>query len=251
MAKKKCARPFGDLALLRSDPNMRLIFVDESYQKNNLGVCMVSIDAALYSKLKMTHIEILDAHNWRHKEDIEFKAAEIFSSTKGDKSVNIEERKEIAYLLMENTIAVKNARMDIFFARKKIEAKKRWEFYYEIVPLMLSESLKRKARRKEHHKNLCQIFLDGFEGKREDKERKKKFRREIASIVKKRKFTFFEDIFYVKSTIYCVGIIYADLIAYFKMQYDEGDWDDERKKEAVESFIEKLPEINIVNSENN
>ena len=223
---------------------MRLIFVDESYQNGVFGVCMVSINVSKYYELKESYLECLNLYRWNHEEDIEFKASDIYSKSKGDVSVDINSRVRIVNWLMEGSKSIKSSKMELLFSSKKIAHKDCWNFYYEIVPKMLEKTLSGKHKKgRGRHKNICSIFLDKLGSERKNA----MFEKKMAEIIKTRRFIFFENIFYVDSSVYTLGIVYADLIVHLKLKQELNLESDTRKKKNIEFFLKKLPIIKRIN----
>jgi len=95
---------------------MKFIFIDETTNKRKkdfYGICGVSIDDYFYSRIAQDVSQLFKDAGWNL--DFEFKGRFLFSSTKGDPTVTIEERIEIANQMVALNVARKNARLQAIF----------------------------------------------------------------------------------------------------------------------------------------
>lgn len=201
---------------------MLFVFVDESFCSENKGkdpsgyysIAMVVINSHKYNALKRDYLEILDSYKWPHSLDTEFKASDIFSSKKCPSNICVEQKIDMVEKFIDQMTSEKNRNMKIYFFYKKINNESLGiETYIENVPKLLKKAISgcKTSGKNADAKNGCAIFVDDFESAERDKQ---KLRKNIASTLQKAGLVFFEDIFRTKSTIYTLGIMYADLAAY-------------------------------------
>lgn len=228
---------------------MYLVFIDETRFNDMFCVSMVIINSTKYAKLKREYLGVFEKYGWKHDmDDSEFKGNVIFSSTKPEvsKDITVSIRIDICNELLEHVVGKKNKRMDvIFFSHKIKEGESQWKTYFDVVPKLLEKKLK-KASNMKGGKNCVAIFCDNFEERGNYKEEFLKMRKEIATILKSKNLTFFEEIFFYPSTSYTMGITYADIIGYLTAKDNFGNERIEKKKEAVEKLL-----ANINNIKNN
>ena len=97
---------------------MKFIFIDETanprVNKDFYGVCAVAVDATKYSGLTNDFYKCMKKYGWSDEE--EFKGRFLFSSTKGDKSVAIEDRIKLARELISLNVSTQNARLTPVFS---------------------------------------------------------------------------------------------------------------------------------------
>ncbi len=232
---------------------MILIFIDESFcreQENGknppgyYSIAMVAINSDKYNDLKSEYLTILNKYEWPHSMDIEFKASQLFSNTKtSEDTINSSQKIEMVERFIDKTTSKHNRKIKIYFSYRKIDKENAGrDFYIENVPIMLKKALKDgKARgSRASVKNVCAVFADDFDTSNANK---KKLRKDIASAIKSTKFSFFEDIFYTKSTVYTLGLMYADLAAYILFKNKGIIPIDDRKKQVINTLGNKLQEL--------
>lgn len=199
---------------------MKIIFIDECCEdikscsgektRCNLYICAIVIVDRQYSKLKKQWVKILSDTHWQHKsgEEIEFKSSKILARNYG--GVNKETRIKIAKTLIESSSATQNNNFQYYVMEIKNIEKGEWKKYYcRNVPNFIKKIKKNSTL----SKNLVQINLDSFDRNRM-KEAIESMRRDFATNLSEKGFIFFEDINFINSTIYTLGIIYADLFAW-------------------------------------
>ena len=90
---------------------MKFIFIDETSNKKKAGfygLCGVSVDEAHYASLVREITKCFKDKKWNP--DIEFKGSYLFSSSKGDPNVTVDERIKLADQIIASNIAQKNAK---------------------------------------------------------------------------------------------------------------------------------------------
>jgi len=196
---------------------MLLVFVDETSDskfKDYFGLSIAVINHTHYKTIKDGFQKILKASHW--DESIEFKGSYLFSATKGDTNVGIDERIDIANKVISLNIAKKNARMRFFYLRHKVDKKKQGEEYLKVLPLLLNKALPCVTKAtKGSGKDIIAITCD--------------YRSDISAtqihnavepVVKSKKFTLLEEVTMASSKFHTVGILYADIIGYLVARID-------------------------------
>jgi hypothetical protein len=185
---------------------MKFIFLDEtsdSDKKDYFGVCCVIMDSYSYKIVKEKSQNILSKSGWDR--DIEFKGSTLFSITKGDTSISVEKRIEIAKDLLSLNLAQKNARVQFAYCDFKTENFK--SSYLQYLPTLLSRVLPRAP--KGAGKDLISIHYDQY-----DSISQEEFRKAIKEVINKKKYGLFEDVMASSSGFETTGILFADLVAY-------------------------------------
>ena len=224
---------------------MKLVFIDETKQGDSFCVSMVIIDSSKYSILKREYLGVLEKYGWNHKSDKnEFKGKIVFSAKDPEESsrITVDTRIKICNELLEHTLSSgKSKRMDVSFFSDKVKEGRTWQdIYFDVVPKLIEKKLgKGKIK---GGKNCVAIFCDSFDMKRKE-EMYQKMRRQIATVLRKRNWIFFEEIFFYKSTNYTLGITYADIIGYLVAKKDSGTVHHEAKRTTIDALLDNLKKI--------
>jgi Protein of unknown function (DUF3800) len=192
---------------------LQLVFVDETSDNKNkqyFGLSIAVINNIFYPKIKCDFHKIISESSWNS--DIEFKGSYLFSSSKGDSNVSIEERVEICSNILELNKSNINARMKFYYVKNE-ESKNQKNDYLLVLPKLLDKALK-KAEHK-NGKDLISVHCDY----RNDIKIEEIFEA-VNPVLKKKEYTLFENIQFVKSSFHTVGILYADLVGYLFARVD-------------------------------
>jgi hypothetical protein len=95
---------------------MKFIFLDETQNRRKrdfYGICGISIDERFYPRIARDVTQLFKEAGWDLK--IEFKGRFLFSITKGDSSVDIDKRIELANQMIALNVARQNARLKALF----------------------------------------------------------------------------------------------------------------------------------------
>lgn len=235
---------------------MKLVFIDETggvKVPDFYGVCAVAIDTSHYASIATDFIGRIQKTGWQ--EGLEFKGSFLFSSSKGDVTIAIEERIELVRDLIRLNVAQKNAKVKAAFAwnRGGDDAVNHLRLLRRALTKLLS-----KAKSKAQGKHLCVVFAD--ENERVDYQ---DLRHEVRSVIDQRGQQLVEDVVEVRSSYYHVGVCYADLVAYLAawvclaglegaqralFEYEEIALTstDERKVETVSEIFGMLKNVQVV-----
>jgi len=187
---------------------MKLLFVDETGDdkfKDYLGICVAIVDASHYGGLKDGFQKVLRRSLWN--ESIEFKGQHIFSASKGDTSVDINQRVAITKNILRQNIAKKNARMTFHFG-SQTGVSNIGQAYLESLPQFLEKVLPKPVKGGKA-KNLIALTCD--------------FRNDVAQealqhvllpVIEKKRWQLYEQVTTVHSNFHTVGILYADIVGY-------------------------------------
>jgi hypothetical protein len=189
------------------------IFVDETGDnklKDYFGISVAVINSNFYCRVKSDFQNILKKSSW--DDQIEFKGSYLFSSSKGDKSVDIDERIDICSELLKLNVSKHNARMKFYyFVEEKCSDSK--ATYLKYLPKLISKSLPKAV--KKSGKNLVALNCDRRDGISLDE-----IRKVILPVLTEKGYVLFEDIVLVNSGFNTVGILYADLVGYLFARVD-------------------------------
>ena len=182
---------------------MELIFVDESGDskfKEYFGLCVAVVNHHHYKTVKSGFQNTLIGSNW--DESIEFKGSHLFSAKKGDTSVPIDERIDIAAQILDLNSSDSNARMRFHYARRH-DCDDTKQEYLATLPLLIQRAL--PTPKKGRGKDLVTISCD--------------YRQDITAseiqevalpTVTERGYTLVEEVTTPMSSFHTVGILYAD-----------------------------------------
>jgi hypothetical protein len=191
---------------------MLLSFVDEtsdSKYPEYFGLCVATINSALYRGVKSAFQQILIDNGWNP--EIEFKGSYLFSASKGPRDITVEKRVAIASSILNLTASEKNARMKFYYLKTKATDHK--TTYLKFLPLLLKEALPTAC--KKSGKDLFALHCD----QRHDID-EKTIREAVLKKVCDKGYTLYEDVVLVKSCFHTVGILYADIVGYLLGRID-------------------------------
>lgn len=192
---------------------MELLFIDESGDqkfKEYFGICVARINSAHYKTAKYGFQKILRESGWN--ETIEFKGNHLFSATKGDPNVSIEQRIDIAGQILDLNKSTVNARMRFhYFSRRDCKDFK--TEYLKRIPQLIERALPTasKGRGKDIVSISCDFRSDICSNE---------IQNTILSIISKKGYTLLEEVTTPKSGFQTVGILYADLISYLSSRIE-------------------------------
>jgi hypothetical protein len=192
---------------------MQLLFVDESgdqKHKQYFGICVAAINSAHYRTAKTGFHKALRASGWN--EDIEFKGSHLFAASKGDKSISVEKRIDIATAILDLNKAESNARMRFhYFGRHDCDNPK--AEYLTRLPQLVRRAL--PPTHKKAGKDLVSINCD----QRSDISASE-IQDAILPVLTGRGYTLVEEVATVRSSFHTVGVLYADLVSYLSARID-------------------------------
>lgn len=193
---------------------MELLFVDECGDakfKSYFGLCVAAINAVHYKKAKTGFQNVLRSAGW--DESIEFKGSYLFSASRGDQEISIDERIQMARQIIDLNMANVNARMRFhYFSRDDCGSVK--NEYLDALPHLVGKALPSQAKHG-RAKDLVAISCDC----RSDL-KAAEIQECLLPVVEQKGFTFFEEVTTPISSFHTVGILYADLIAYLAGRVD-------------------------------
>ena len=191
---------------------MIFAFVDETSdrkRKDYFGLCCVVINATNYVPVKREFQKILLDSGWNPK--YEFKGSFIFSTSKGDPDISVEQRVKIAQDILELNTATKNTRPCFHYFHTDSKDHKR-EYLTYFAPLL------QKALPKVDHKNGKDILC--LQCDRRDDISPEEIYQAIEPVLKATGYTLFEGVQMVVSGFNTVGLLYADIVAYLKSRHE-------------------------------
>ena len=187
---------------------MKLVFLDETGDekfKDFLGISVAIIDAAHYAKTKQGFQQALRQASWN--ESVEFKGSHIFSASKGDPAVDVDQRIALAGAILRLNVANKYARMSFYFG-SQTGVTNVAKAYLQSAPSFLAKVLP-KPMKGGKAKNLLAITADyRNDVKAED------LQNGMLPLVHKRGWELFEQVSLVHSNFHTVGILFADIVGY-------------------------------------
>lgn len=193
---------------------MILVFVDETSDskfEEYFGLCIATINSSHYKGIKQGFQKTLRESEW--DESIEFKGSFLFSASKGDANVGVEDRIKIAHDIIDLNIAKRNARMCFHYLRHKALKKNHPNEYLKCLPLLLNKVLP-KAK-KGSGKDIISISCDY----RNDVS-KETIQNSVLPILEKKGYTLYEEVTMPNSNFHTVGILYADIVGYLTARID-------------------------------
>lgn len=221
---------------------MLLVFVDETSDakfKDYFGLSIATINYTKYSKVKKEFLKVLKKSNW--DESIEFKGSYLFSAKKGDTSVSIEERIEIAEKIIDLNTSKKNARMNFHYLQHKADPKDHAAEYLKHLPGILGKVIPKAPSGA--GKNIISLCCDY----RSDVNISA-LRDEVVPVLEKKKYTIFEEPVMLTSNLNTVGILYADIIGYLVARIDTISNDSELFEGLTEEQLETNGKIKKLRS---
>jgi hypothetical protein len=234
---------------------MKFIFLDETTGRrgtNLYGVCGVSIDDKHYASLARAITRCFSEANW--DPNIEFKGRWLFSATKGDTSVDVDKRIELAATMIRLNVAQKNAKLKIVFTWNN--AGEGAENHLSLTSKLLQALL--PAIKPGRKGKPCIVFHD-----RTDKIPEQDLWASINGTLSSKNYHLVEDVNMIREwKATQIGLCLCDLIAYLaawhcstanakeaQMRlFDEEQISphDVRKAETVETIFQNLKNIRII-----
>ncbi len=194
---------------------MEFAFVDESGDSkftDYFGLCLGVINSSNYRTLKHGFHGILKKYDW--DESIEFKGAYLFSASKGDTSITVDQRVDMTAEILDLTSAKQNSRMKFYYYSQD-HSDDHKQTYLEVLPKALKKGLTKPSGRGRGDKPLVMLFCDN----RDDISAEEV--REVAiPELSKRGFLLCEEVHQPKSNFHTVGILMADIVAYLAARID-------------------------------
>ncbi|GAB6283495.1 MAG: hypothetical protein STSR0008_22680 [Ignavibacterium sp.] len=192
---------------------MQLIFVDETGDQKNkkyFGLSIAVINSSFYSQIKNNFQKIIKNSTW--DVNVEFKGSFLFSASKGDSSITIDQRIDICSDLMKLNKSKINARMKFYYVVKK-DCDDQKEAYLKYLPKLLDKALS-KAK-KGNGKELVSIHCDQRDDISPDE-----IRSAIQPILNNKKYVLYENVIQSNSGFDTVGVLYADIFGYLFARFD-------------------------------
>jgi hypothetical protein len=190
---------------------MKLLFFDETSNnrdKQFFAICGVCIDSANYKRVAEVFREAFKNSGWQ--EECEFKGRFLFSESKGDPSVPVIKRIDLARSLIEANVAQRNARLKAVLVWNKKGPTT--ENYLNLLSSAAKRALGTRASSQQRDKNLCIAFCDRYE-----QANPRDIWQTLRNAVEDRGYVLAEDVAIAQkftSMEAMVGLCYADLIAY-------------------------------------
>jgi len=191
---------------------MLLLFIDETSDKKfkeYYGICCAVINSNFYKKIKNDFQKILVHEGWNP--DVEFKGSLLFSASKGDCSVSIEKRIDIASKILDLNISKHNARIKFYYV--KLTSTDFKNDYLTYLPKLLEKAL--PLAKKGQGKDIISLHCDQRDGISQNE-----IQNSVTSIIAERGYTLLENITISKSCFHTVGILFADIVAYLISRID-------------------------------
>lgn len=220
---------------------MELLFVDESgdYKFNEyFGLCVAAINASHYKAAKVGFQDILRSTGW--DETIEFKGSYLFSASKGDLGIPIEQRIEMAKAIIDLNAAAKNARMRFhYFSRHDCSSVH--DEYLSVLPELVKRALPKakKARAKDLVAVSCDYRNDI---------RATEIQEAVLPAVEVKGYTLLEEVTTPTSSFHTVGILYADLISYLAARIETIGNDSELFEGITPELLEQSGKVKKLQS---
>lgn len=192
---------------------MILIFADETSDnkfKDYFGISIAVINSNYYSPIKQNFHKILEKSKW--DTEIEFKGSCLFSETKGDTNISIDERINICSDLLKLNKSKHNARIKFYYVVIE-KCDKQKEAYLKYLPKLLNKALKKTS--KKGGKNILTIQCD----QRPDTS-STEIRNAVQQVIIEKGYTLLEDVIMSKSGFETVGLLYADIVGYLFSRVD-------------------------------
>ncbi len=221
---------------------MKFIFIDETEKFGFFGVSVILIDSTKYSSLAKNILNAINSQGW--SSDKEFKSVCIFSSSKGDTSVDIDTRKKIATKIIKTNVSKSNAKIKCFFAFRR--GRKTANDYKLLLEKIFSKVP--RASNARQGKNLVTVFFDQL-----DLTDKQKIFSSTLKL-KERGYFITEHPVEIISSNLTPGVLLADHIAFISMWYKLNDATrdresseiKQRKNEYIQSLISEIRHIKIM-----
>jgi len=215
---------------------MEFIFVDESSDskfKDYFGLCVAAVNSVHYRTVKQEFQALLRSSTWN--ETIEFKGSHLFSATKGDTSVSVEDRIEIAKQLLDLNSADKNSRFRFHYAGRH-DCNSHKDEYLAVLPALVHRSLV-KAK-KGRGRDLVSVSCD-----RRDDISPMEIQTTILPAIEDRGYTLVEEVTAPLSNFNTVGILYADIVSYLSARIETIENDVELFESIPDEMLENNGKI--------
>ncbi|HHT9778126.1 TPA: hypothetical protein ACT9HO_002794, partial [Legionella pneumophila] len=188
---------------------MKLCFIDETsgIGKNGdyFAICGAILSPNYYCELKKKIICILEKYNW--PDGCEFKGNIIFDPSLTDQEK--ENRYQIAKEILELNKGKSNAKIKFCYVSTKIK-RDRKNYYLDCLPLILDKLLIKTQKDSSKNKNLLGLYCDNYC----DINSSEIFNK-IKVILQKKDLILIEEPVIVFHGVQNIGILFADLFAYF------------------------------------
>ncbi len=191
---------------------MIFVFVDETgdrKRKNYFGLCCAVINAANYVRVKKEFQRILLDSGWNPK--YEFKGSFLFSASKGDPGVSVEQRVKIAQDILELNTAKINTRLSFHYFHT--DSKDHKQEYLTYLPPLI-----KKALPKVNHKNGKDILSLQCDSR--DDISPEEIYQAVKPVIETTGYTLFEGVQMPASGFHTVGLLYVDIVSYLRARYE-------------------------------
>ncbi|OGS10442.1 MAG: hypothetical protein A2234_00820 [Elusimicrobia bacterium RIFOXYA2_FULL_58_8] len=192
---------------------MILAFIDETSDANDakyFGLCCAVVNSNFYGQIKNDFQKKLISSGWDPK--IEFKGSCLFSASRGDTSMQVDKRVELAGDILSLNTSKVNARMKFAYLKKAESANQKLD-YLTYLPALLKRILAKVS--KKCGKNILSVQCDYRTDIRSEE-----VREAIAPVISERGYVLFEDVVLSKSGFNTVGLLYADIVGYLSSRVD-------------------------------
>ena len=226
---------------------MKFLFIDETEKFNHFGIALICIDSSKYSNISKSVLNALSKHKWDLKE--EFKSTCIFSSTEGDKSIDIPTRMQIAQEIIKSNISKKNSAFNCYFGY--VEGKKSAK-NYELILKKLCQKIP-KPQNCKNSKNVIAVYYDemGFAKKEKDIQ---DIYKEVSKELSARNYLIVETPVPISSSNLTSGILLSDHIAFIalwkslnsKERNKEEATIKQQKNDYINQLVDEIKNIKII-----
>lgn len=217
---------------------MRLIFIDEFKPTVNkfdglmtYGITAIVLDSAYYTNFKTGFINEIRKLGWSM--DVELKGRDVYSKKKFE-NITPDQRIEFAeqLFMLSFSESGKNRRISVFIALDVFKKTAKEEEIYLDLLCRLFKKIGRPKDKKQD-KNLVACFLDNNDSVAK-KISESQLYRSLRDCLHK-DWLIFERPFFVSSSNYLPGIVFADFVSYFHQNFlDTGTFFDKIKPSLVE-----------------
>jgi hypothetical protein len=192
---------------------MILAFADETgdvKRDDYFGLCCAVINSNFYRQIKESFQSILRKNGWNP--EIEFKGSYLFSASRGDTNISVDQRIKIASEILRLNSSSQNARMKFAYLRIQ-ECKSPRDYYLRYLPRLLEKIL--PPAKKKGGKDILSLQCDY-----RDDISSRDIREAVKEVLERRKYTLLEDVVLSRSGFHTVGILYADIVGYLSSRID-------------------------------
>ncbi|MCC6451548.1 MAG: DUF3800 domain-containing protein [Acidobacteria bacterium] len=186
---------------------MQLIFIDETGDDKHsdyFGLSLATINYTKYAKVKEDFQRILKKGKWDPK--VEFKGAFLFSAKKGDTSISIDKRIELAEQILDLTTSKANSRMKFHYVRHSAPAAEHGKEYLRILPILLAKLPKAPSGAGKNLAYFCCDYRSDIN--------LSELNDIVVPAIKERGYTLIEQVSMLHSGCETIGLLYADIIGY-------------------------------------